>query len=140
MALGRLVLKLDITPLGKPRMTQRNKWYAPPEIQRYWNYANELKLKLPHYILGTELTINFYLPMPKSWSKKKRFEMVGQLHDQKPDIDNLAKGFMDAVKSDINDDKRIAVLYCKKYWAEKGAIELPNYAIPKQKEPSNLPF
>jgi Holliday junction resolvase RusA-like endonuclease len=133
-------MKLDLTPLGKPRMTQRNKWYKPPELVRYWDYANALKLLLPHYELGTKLAIIFYLPMPKSWSKKKCAAMDGQPHDQKPDIDNLAKGFMDAVKSDINDDKRVAVLYCKKYWADKGALEIPDYAIPQQKKAGDLPF
>ena len=133
-------MKLDVTPLGKPRMTQRNKWYTPPDLARYWSYANELKLLLPHYELGDELTIEFYLPMPKSWSKKKQAEKIGTYHDQKPDIDNLVKGFMDALKSDINDDKRVAVLYCKKYWADKGALKLPNYAISKQKKSSGLPF
>jgi Holliday junction resolvase RusA-like endonuclease len=133
-------VKLDLTPLGKPRMTQRNKWYKPPELVRYWDYANELKRQLPDYELGEELVINFYLPMPKSWSKKKQAEKLGTYHNQKPDIDNLAKGFMDALKSDINDDKRVAVLYCKKYWAIKGALELPNYAFSQQKKPSSLPF
>lgn len=133
-------MKLELTPLGKPRMTQRNKWYKPPELVRYWAYANELKLRLPRYELGTELNIIFYLPMPPSWSKKKQAEKLGTYHDQKPDVDNLAKGFMDAMKSDINDDKRVAVLYCKKYWSTKGAIELPDYEISTQKEPGDLPF
>lgn len=121
-------------------MTQRNKWYKPPELVRYWDYVNTLKLLLPHYELGEELVINFYLPMPMSWSKKKQARKLGTYHDQRPDLDNLTKGFMDAVKSDINDDKRVAVLYCKKYWAEKGGLELPNYATPNQEKPNDLPF
>jgi Holliday junction resolvase RusA-like endonuclease len=67
------------------------------------------------------LDIIFYLPMPKSWSKKKRTEMNGTYHDQKPDIDNLAKAFMDAFGSE---DKHVAILHAEKYWAEKGYIEL----------------
>jgi Holliday junction resolvase RusA-like endonuclease len=47
--------------------------------------------------------------------------MNGTYHDQKPDIDNLAKGFMDAFKSE---DKHVAVLQCEKYWADKGALEI----------------
>jgi Holliday junction resolvase RusA-like endonuclease len=67
------------------------------------------------------LDIIFYLPMPKSWSKKKRTEMNGTYHDQKPDVDNLAKAFMDAFGSE---DKHVAILHAEKYWAEEGSIEL----------------
>jgi len=32
-----------------------------------------------------------YLPMPKSWSKKKKSAMAGRPHRQKPDRDNIDK-------------------------------------------------
>jgi Holliday junction resolvase RusA-like endonuclease len=119
-------MRLNITPLGKPRMTQRNRWYKPPALEKYWDYANEVKRLLPNYQLGTSLHIVFYLPIRKSYSKKKRAELLGKPHDQKPDIDNIVKGFMDAVKSDDHDDKCVAILHAEKYWAETGAIELPD--------------
>jgi Holliday junction resolvase RusA-like endonuclease len=103
--------------MGAPRMTQASKW----KHQRYFKYKNDIRTLLPHYELGMRLDIIFYLPMPKSWSKKKRTEMNGTYHDQKPDIDNLAKAFMDAFGSE---DKHVAILHAEKYWAEKGYIEL----------------
>jgi hypothetical protein len=39
----------------------------------------------------------FELPMPKSWSKKKRDAMRGQKHTQKPDKDNLEKALLDCI-------------------------------------------
>lgn len=114
-------MKLNITPIGKPRMTQRDKWKIRPPVQNYRNYCDELRYALPGYELGMALHLVFYLPMPPSWSKKKRAEYNGTYHDQKPDIDNLAKGFMDAFKSE---DKQVAVLQCEKYWADKGALEI----------------
>lgn len=63
--------------------------------------------------------------MPKSWSNKKRAEMLGKPHQVKPDSDNYLKAFMDALC--INDsyiyDARV-----QKYWAESGSIELEEYA------------
>lgn len=114
-------MKLDITPVGKPRMTQRDKWKVRPPVQRYRDFCDELRLQLPGYELGISLNIKFYIAMPKSWSKKKRAEMNGTYHDQKPDVDNLAKAFMDAFKSE---DKHVAVLHAEKYWAEHGSIEV----------------
>lgn len=114
-------MKLPVTPVGKPRMTQRDKWKQRPAVVKYRAYCDELRLLMPGYELGISLDLKFYLPMPKSWSTKKRAEMNGTYHDQKPDIDNLAKAFMDAFKSE---DKHVAVLKCEKYWAEVGGIEV----------------
>lgn len=113
------IIQLTVTPLGKPRMTQRDHWKQRPAVIAYRTYCDELRLRLPRYELPTELKIVFYLPMPASWSKKKRREHNGLPHDQKPDIDNLAKGFMDAFKAE---DKHVAILYAEKYWADQGGI------------------
>jgi len=37
------------------------------------------------------LLICFLFPMPKSWSYRKKREMYGTYHKQRPDIDNLCK-------------------------------------------------
>lgn len=111
--------KLEITPVGKPRMTQRDKWKVRAPVLRYRNYCDALRLNMPGYELTEELILSFYIPMPASWSKKKKAEMYGKPHDQKPDIDNLAKGFMDAFKSE---DKHVYRLNCVKWWAYEGML------------------
>lgn len=88
---------------------------------RYHAYRDHLRLALPGYSLGLSLNIRFNIAMPQSWSKKKRAEYVNTIHDQKPDIDNLAKGFMDVWGTE---DKHVAVLHAEKYWAEEGSIEI----------------
>lgn len=113
------VIKLSTVPLGKPRMTRRDQWQQRPNVAAYRAYCDELRLRLPHYELGQTLSIVFYLPMPRTWSQKKRAAMDLQPHNQKPDIDNLVKGFMDAFKTE---DKHVAILHAEKYWAEKGGI------------------
>lgn len=112
---------IKIEPMGAPRQTQRDKWQRRPVIVRYHAYRDQLNLALPGYELGISVNLKFYLPMPKSWSKKKRAECLGTYHDQKPDADNLAKGFMDAFHSE---DKHVAILHVEKYWADEGSIEI----------------
>lgn len=114
-------MKIEITALAKPRLTQRDKWKLRPVVVKYRAYCDELRLKMPAYELGMSVHLIFHLPMPRTWSKKKRAENVGTYHDQKPDIDNLAKGFMDAFKCE---DKHVAILHAEKYWAEEGSIEV----------------
>jgi len=57
--------------------------------------------------------------MPKSWSKKKKLEMVGRPHKQKPDLDNLLKALLDAV---FDEDCEIWDIQATKYWNTRGMI------------------
>ena len=65
----------------------------------------------------------FYLPMPASWSKKKRNDMLRRPHCQKPDLDNLAKAVLDGLSPVIGDDCRVWQFdVLRKLWAEHGGI------------------
>jgi Holliday junction resolvase RusA-like endonuclease len=112
---------IKITPMGAPRQTQRDVWKRRPVIVRYHAYRDQLNLMLPGYELGMSVNLIFRIAMPKSYSKKKRDELRGTYHDQKPDADNLAKGFMDAFHQE---DKHVAILHVEKYWADEGSIEI----------------
>lgn len=113
----------DITPVTKPRMTRRDKWLNPPRprVARYWAYKDELnyKARLQQFTLPDYFHIDFYLPMPVSWSKKKKEHMDGRSHQQTPDRDNLEKAFADALK---DQDCTIWGGEVNKYWAREGKI------------------
>lgn len=107
-----------ITPVGKPRMTRADKWKKRPEVLRYRAFCDEVRL------LGVELPesgshVTFILPMPSSWSKKKRAELNGRPHQQKPDVDNLTKSLLDAL---FEDDAHIWDVWVSKLWGETGRI------------------
>lgn len=61
----------------------------------------------------------FVLEMPRSWSKAKRLAMNGQLHDQKPDRDNLEKALLDSV---YGEDCHVADGRVTKLWGTKDLI------------------
>lgn len=110
----------DITPLGKPRQTNRDRWAKRPAVLRYRAFKDEVRLRgvaLPEG--GSHIT--FVLPMPDSWSKKKRAQFIGQPHQQKPDVDNLHKALMDAV---FDDDSAVWDARITKIWGEKGQIRI----------------
>ncbi|MBO4148369.1 RusA family crossover junction endodeoxyribonuclease [Enterobacter ludwigii] len=110
--------KYIITPVGKPRMTRRDKWKQRPPVMRYRMFCDEARL---HGIRVPEsgAHITFVLPMPPSWSKKKREAMDGQPHQQKPDLDNLKKSLLDAL---FEDDSHIWGTRTSKIWGETGMI------------------
>ena len=63
--------------------------------------------------------------MPKSWSRKKREQLDGQPHLQKPDLDNLAKALLDAFYRDRDDAHVWRFSAIEKRWAEEGCIIFP---------------
>lgn len=117
----------NINPCSKPRMTKSDKWKKRITTSKYWGFKDELKLQANLQGLKELPTtincIDFYIPMPESWSKKKKTEMDGKLHTQKPDIDNLLKGLMDAL---CKEDSHIAMISerLSKSWAYEGKIEI----------------
>ena len=107
-----------IVPMGKPRMTRADKWKKRPEVMRYRAFCDEVRLRgvaLPE----SDAHVTFVLPMPASWSKKKRQQYNGQPHQAKPDCDNMLKALMDAL---YEDDAHILDCRITKVWGEIGQI------------------
>lgn len=115
--------RIEITPVGKPRQTQRDKWMQRPNVMAYRAFADKLRAETKRHritVPDAGLSLLFELPMPASWSKKKRREMLGQPHRQKPDIDNLTKAVLDSLCGEDCTIWQLAGL--EKRWAEVGAI------------------
>jgi len=119
---------IDIVPVSKPRQTQRDRWKERPVVKKYRNFCDELRLLLPlpmrRPLLNEaihEVHLTFNIPMPESWSKKKKTEMVMRPHQQKPDIDNLLKAWMDCL---YRNDAVIWRVSMEKRWSVKGSIEV----------------
>ena len=108
--------------LAKPRMTQADSWKKRPIVLKYWEYKDHIKnwADQTNFNLGNEIFCIFNIPMPPSWSKKKKAQMLGKEHQQRPDIDNLLKGLMDAL---LEEDSHIHTVCAKKVWSEVGSVE-----------------
>lgn len=113
--------------MGKPRMTQRDKWAKREVIQRYWAFKDELNIRVKQTefdadkILQDYYHLKFYLPMPDSWSEKKKGLMNNQLHRSKPDKDNLEKAFLDCL---CPDDSFVADSRVTKFWCYEEAARI----------------
>tara|TARA_R100000655_G_C3000062_1_gene194263 strand:+ start:12726 stop:13118 length:393 start_codon:yes stop_codon:yes gene_type:complete len=121
LPLFNMRIDFNINPCPKPRMTRADKWKKRPIVLKYWSFCNELQLLANKYKYkpGEVVDLIFYIPMPKSWSKKKKLSMLGKPHKAKPDIDNLAKAFLDAL---LHEDSYVYSLSAEKYWSDKGSI------------------
>lgn len=131
---------LNITPQTNVRATQGDKVFfriprenlRPPglkrlkRLERYNQYKVDLRacaLEKRFEIQPQGCSFRFYIPMPKTWSKKKRAIMHFKLHQQKPDIDNLMKAVFDSM---LSEDKGIAHFEAVKFWVDfpTGWIEI----------------
>ena len=105
------VVTYPIEPVAKPRMTQRDKWKKRPSVIRYRGFKDACAKHMVY--LPQPCRVVFYLPMPKSWPMWKCEELENAPHRQKPDLDNLLKGLMDAV---MKDDSGVWSICAEKRW------------------------
>lgn len=108
-------------PMGKPRMTQRDRWKKRPVVERYHDYCDRIKEAMPAKVLTADVyavQVTAYIAMPASWTKKKKAEQDGMIHRAKPDWDNIGKAVCDAL---FKEDSMIADGRCRKFWCLDGA-------------------
>jgi Holliday junction resolvase RusA-like endonuclease len=109
---------LPLAPVPAPRQVRSDKWRPSPSVQRYrafrdrvWMLSSPWRDKIPN----GGITVTFHIPMPKSWSKRRKALMDGQPHTQRPDLDNLLKALWDSLLPD--DDSHIWDCRAVKRWA-----------------------
>lgn len=114
--------------IGKPRMTQRDKWQQRPAVMRYRAWCDQVRAAVG-WIHGqhtlacpVKMTLRIFLSCPDSWPRKKRLLHNGTPHTAKPDVDNIAKGIMDAL---FTNDSYVFKIDAAKYWTE----ENPHVAV-----------
>lgn len=102
-------------------MTQRDKWLKParPAVQRYRDFKDECA-RAGVILPESGASVTFVLPVSRSWSAKKKAAMIGQPHQQRPDVSNLLKALEDALYLDDSAIWHYAGL--KKVWGEEGQI------------------
>ena len=72
-----------------------------------------------------KVVVEYHMPIPKSWSRIRRLNAVGEPHVSKPDLSNLIKFIEDALNEVLwKDDSIIYELHCRKFYAEVPCTKL----------------
>jgi Holliday junction resolvase RusA-like endonuclease len=115
-------LFIPIFPMGAVRTTQKQK-FVDERAQRYFSYKHQIAMLVKQHIHRPSefpilVDVTFYMPMPASWSGKKKERHNGQIHKSKPDIDNLIKGLFDSLnKIAWKDDNLVYEVHSKKVYS-----------------------
>lgn len=105
---------IDPCPAPRARVTSRGT-FNPKSYTRWKEDIQKLGLK----DLPEQMEVVFNIPMPRSWSKKKKRELNGMPHKSRPDLDNYLKALMDAA---MKEDSTVWNIVAIKQWAEEGSI------------------
>lgn len=110
---------------GYPKAYFPKKYTVEKEIIKDL-FVNDNGMKFSEYMGDIDITIKFMFPFPKSSFKGftgKKMETAKELfcttsHNQKPDLDNLAKTYLDALNEIAwKDDSSISKLTLEKSWS-----------------------
>ena len=92
---------LSIAPVSKPRMTRADRWKKRQSVLKFFAFRDAVRQssawKTLELLDMDSFKIVFHVPMPKSWSKKKKTQYDGKPHQQRPDLDNYLKAWKDSV-------------------------------------------
>lgn len=114
---------LNVCPVGKPRMTQRDKWIKRDCTSKYWTFCDQLRIEILRnkLVVTNAFKVNFYLPIPDSYGIKKKNSYENRPHDKKFDLDNMIKSVMDALYAN---DSTVYHVEAYKYYSKTPRIEI----------------
>lgn len=112
-------------PSPRPRFRKAGKFVQTYMPASYMKHKEYIQKQMPKLLIKdpVKLEIYFFIPMAKSWTKKKRTLLLNKPHHIKPDIDNLLKTVMDAANNHIwNDDGQVYEIVTKKIFSQEAKI------------------
>lgn len=116
---------INVKPVAKPRMTRRDKWAKRDCVVAYYDYKDTVRLLAGDFKLPNEFRVVFGIPFPRSYSLKKREELLGTPHQIRPDIDNYLKGLFDVFRTEDGD---IWHIEASKIWTSgDGFIQIESF-------------
>jgi Holliday junction resolvase RusA-like endonuclease len=128
-----LTFNISPVPASRPRVTRWGTFYG----KKYKEFKREMGVLLiesdkpstVNPVLWLEGLISadmtFFVPMAKSWSKKKKSLKDGQFCDNNADLDNYEKSILDSLSTVyFHDDRQIVQQKSQKIWAETGSIKI----------------
>jgi Holliday junction resolvase RusA-like endonuclease len=117
---------------GRARSVIRNGrigHYTPEKTERYENLvcmAAKLAMQGRSPVTNAvTLRVDAYMPIPASWSKKKRDRARSIEHITRPDLDNIIKAIKDGCNQVVwRDDSQVTAIEARKFYSVTPRVEV----------------
>ena len=109
---------------GRPRFA-KGRTYTPAKTVAYEAHvAACARRAITEPLSGPiHVRVQAVFAVPKSWTKKKKDELMWRPHTQKPDIDNVFKSIADGMEGiAYANDSQIASMDCDKAWGDTSRV------------------
>lgn len=112
----KVTIEIDVVPQERARLTRTGKAYDPPKSRAFKaQFRQELQLKwaLPPFEGAVKVELQIYRRIKRLESKRYG------------DVDNLAKGILDAMKGICwVDDSQVVELHVWKHWSAEPRVDV----------------
>lgn len=124
-------VQIDPQGKGRPKFTRQGRAYTPAKTVSYEKAIKEQAVSAmgASEPLETPVAVYIYIsmPIPQSYSKKRSAACLSgeEKPAKKPDIDNIAKAFLDAMNEVVyKDDTQVVSLHVTKAYSTVGMVEI----------------
>jgi len=118
-------------PASRPRVTRWSTYYP----KKYTEFRKDMEMALTNVNFKpieslVYAKLDFYINIPKSWSKKKKCDKINKLCDNNADLDNYCKAILDSLNNVYYiDDRQVAMIKARMFWSNEPRIECELKAI-----------
>ncbi len=130
----KVVFEINPVPASRPRVTRWSTFF--PKKYSAFKQAMVDITKHTAFIPTDKLIyveLDFFVQIPKSWSKKKKASKVGRYCDNNADLDNYCKAILDSLEGIYyENDKQVVMIKARKFYSESPRIEYTQRELDEQ--------
>ncbi len=125
------IFYVNPVPASRPRVTRWSTFFP----KKYTQFREDMKMALndvqytpDEHLLYVKL--DFFVAIPRSWSKKKKTLKNEKFCDNNADIDNYIKAVLDSLEGVYYlNDKQVVMIRARKFYSDNPRIEYSQQEI-----------